>query len=404
MNYLLAYHPDRYQISFLGGLLSVATGLSGAPIANRHMAMASIDSDHALAHRVIGLIEYIPILGAVVALIERVAYAIFVPSAVQNMIKAVHEHRVKDPTSYATLKQAIPSYSELYKKETTSLQFSDMFADDIGPRPQMEDAHFYKETKQRVLTGVFDGHGGDAVSVHASRLFERHFSEILKKTNGDVRKAFEMMIDSIHLFVNRNPDLHQMGSTAVVCFIDKETHQIYTATLGDSEANIYREINGKTVSIPLSCVRDWTSKKDYNRLCKFHKMRSNHEILDFIKRHNDQAKVLRSGGKYGVNVARAIGDYECSPVSQKPKITINKLKSGDKLVIACDGLKDYVPEKEVIKIAGEKTLSVKKANNKSIWNFLCRMRQPNHLANRLVKKAMDVKAKDNVTVVAIDIA
>ena len=98
--------------------------------------------------------------------------------------------------------------------------------------------------------------------------------------------------------------------------------------------------------------------------------------------------MLRCGG---LNVSRALGDRyltEFSPfpvVSHKPKITVHQLQSKDTLILACDGLKDYVPEQEIVQ-------EVTKAP--SIQN----------LAQRLVRHAIEEKkALDNVTVLALKV-
>lgn len=58
----------------------------------------------------------------------------------------------------------------------------------------------------------------------------------------------------------------------------------------------------------------------------------------------------------GINVRRAIGDVgltenpEEPVVIHKSKITMNKLQPGDTLILGCDGLKDYVPENEIVDI------------------------------------------------------
>ena len=219
----------------------------------------------------------------------------------RNSEKAMNEHRQKG-VPYASASQALPTKEFLLQKENTPLKLTHTFADDIGPRDEMEDAHFFKEIEQGTLIGIFDEHGGKAIANYASEEFQKRFSATLEKAHdGDAFRAFEVLIHEIHQEVAQKPEWDHMGSTAVVSlFIDKETHQIITATLGDSEANLYR--SGQ--SIALSTVRDWTCKKELKRLINAHG-----EIAGkWIQLVNGAAKMIRSHLNSGVNVSRAIGD------------------------------------------------------------------------------------------------
>ncbi|NGX27589.1 MAG: hypothetical protein K940chlam6_01527, partial [Chlamydiae bacterium] len=271
----------------------------------------------------------------------------------------------------------------------------------------MEDAHFYKEMEKGTLTGVFDGHGGSKVSAYASAEFQKRFPKALKEANGNVHQAFGKVIDQIHQNVANYSAWNHEGSTAVVCYIDKETHQIYTATLGDSEANIYRKSGQDGItSIPLSCVRDWLSPKDLNRLISIYGKKT---VMSFVKKVGSQAKHIRSQLAYGVNVARAIGDVENTGepgqprVIHKPKITVNQLRQGDVLILACDGLKDFVPEQEIAKIVANRPSQ----SLNFFQKFFYGQQEPKFLARQLVDaalKEMDRRLNDNVTVVAIEVA
>lgn len=333
----------------------------------------------------------------------------------KNGEKAILEHQ-KIGSVFASAAQAIPSKQVLEQKETTSLKLKHTFADHIGPRPQMEDAHFFVEIEQGTLIGVFDGHGGKEVAEYASQEFQKRFSSVLKAHNGDVFRAFEVLIHEIHLEVAQKPEWKNIGSTAVISFIDKETHQIITATLADSEANIYRE--GK--SIPLSTVRDWTSRKDGERLEKAMGLPQGY-VAKYVEAGKNP-KGLRWWG-CGVNISRAIGDVnstgtiEKPGVIHKPKITINKLQKGDVLVLACDGLKDYVPEGEIAAtIVKSQAESVNKTawtiSNIARWVFnwimttiFCRKPVEEGIALDLVNHAIYTrKAQDNVTVIAVEIS
>lgn len=308
----------------------------------------------------------------------------------KNAVKGIIEHHKKDPLGiYATLDEGIPPPSEFSKSETTHLTFTCQAYEAQGKRKTMEDAHFFTEFDHGVLCGVFDGHGGKDVAIFASNEFTAKFPKELLKAKGNVHQAFEALIHKIHTKVAKNKKWNFTGSTAVITYIDKSSHNIYTATLGDSEANIYRTIGAGIRSLPLSIIRDWSSHKDATRAAIARNKPS------FIKEYmeTENPKWLRFPSALGVNVSRAIGDNEYSGTSKKPgvihkpKITINKLKQGDFLVLACDGLKDFVNEREIAGILAANSL------------------QPaSNLAEQLVKFALDEKkSNDNVTALVVRI-
>ncbi len=268
-----------------------------------------------------------------------------------NARKAIEEHYSSDPNSYTSLEKGLPSIEELKKEEKTPISLKNESAVRQGLRLAMEDAHFFLEKDDRALIGVFDGHGGANVAEFAKDYFQSMFFVDLSEVDGDIHQAFQKVVDEVHAEVKKESKWDKQGTTAVVSYIDKKTHLIYTATIGDSEANIYR--NKK--SVPLSCVRDWLSSKDFERLQLAH---SNDQAIEaHVQGIGGDAKDLRAHISDGVNVSRAIGDayYEslngCPLVTQKAKVTVNKLQPGDVVVLACDGLKDFMPESKIIEAA-----------------------------------------------------
>ena len=318
---------------------------------------------------------------------------------IRNIAKAFSEHVKKQPhTPYANIK-TYDSVDTIMNRIISAkpMRFEHVMYEDQGKRTTMEDALFYLETKDdqtdMVLTGILDGHGGDEVSGYAKKWFETKFAEELKKSQGNVHQAFEVSLNNIQ---NEIIDLKlKSGSTAVICFIDKKSNLIYTATLGDSEANIYRNIEGQLKSIPLSCVRDWGSKKDAARAAK---ALGDPSIATSWPQHLDP-KQLRfpsastpiEGAVLLLNVARALGDVsfagtkEAPGVIQMPKITVFQLETGDTLILACDGLKDYVSEYEII-------------------DQLIKSKPSINLAKTLVDYAINKKeSNDNISVLIVSI-
>jgi serine/threonine protein phosphatase PrpC len=264
-----------------------------------------------------------------------------------------------------------------------------------GKRGAMEDAHFCIEDEKKILAGVFDGHTSGDVSKYVNEVFFAKFEAALVLSSGNVHEAFENVFDQIQKELDEKQKKGECkgGSTAVVTYVDKITNLVYTATLGDSEANVYRMFNEKMKSIPLSCVRDWSSQKDAKRIALYYSDPQMAEIYP-----NQHPKSLRCGRvvsglvdlHYGVNVSRAFGDSqyrgsEQTPlVISKPKITVNRLQEGDTIVLACDGLKDHVPEKDIAK-------TIQRSGGEDT-------------AKKLVDSALyEFESTDNVTVVVIKI-
>lgn len=304
-----------------------------------------------------------------------------------NSRKAIEEHKKKARLQsyvYANVEEVIPSIESAISLEPLPpISFTHSTREEQGDfRESMEDAHFFRTIPQGVLAGVFDGHGGIEIADYSCSEFRTNFSKFLRKNKNDVRNAFEDQFNTIHEAVKERIEWNKCGSTAVICFIQKDTNLIYTATLGDSEANIYRRINGRLKSIPLSCVRDWSSPKDAKRAAAA--LNDPTIAVDWPK--TEDPKSLRYPSVFqGVNISRSIGDVKYAvAVSHTPKITLNRIFKGDILVLACDGLKDYVDERTIIELI-ERSLE----ENTNTTNVLV-----DHAINTAI-------SEDNVTVMVI---
>lgn len=401
MNYSLVDHNLGYQISSKDILFSAAMGFSGATFAVRHHQLSLLENNPGFGHRLICLAEFVPLIGFVVALVEKVVCNVLLSG--HSNVPWRKERLSRDEALNEMASNALQCFDDHGKKNVNladrvtnwdqidpkPLHFTHQVAEAQGPRPQMEDAHFYYEMDDGILTGVFDGHGGKEVSAFAAEKFQEYFPKVLE-AEGNVHTAFEKVIHHIHQDVVKNSSWNAMGSTAVVSYIDKSKQRVYTATLGDSEATIYRKVNmGFSVqAIPLSIVSDWES--DISRLADAFGAR----LVALWKRYvNYQTKAIRSHLYQGVNVSRAIGDVKetGSPlrplVIHKPEITVSKICKGDKLVLACDGLYDFLSEDEI--------------------KAVIRSSPKDNVATDLMKAAlgkMDSKQNDNVTVLAIDVS
>ena len=244
----------------------------------------------------------------------------------------------------------------------------------------MEDASFYLEIPEGIIAGVFDGHRGAQVSKYANNRMPTEFQKQLLAHRGHFRNAMHEAVKIVQSEIAAKPEWNSQGSTMVFVFIDKHTHLAYTATLADAEANAYRNIkkaNGQALtSFPLSCIRNWCSKKDEDRAFK------EYPLLNNLWKNKKAKKRYNTA-----NVSRALGDVHDTIISQKPKITIQRLEKGDLVILSCDGLKDFVAEREIVD-----ALSI----------------NPNNPAEALAKLSVLNQRKkkeggDNVSVIAIRI-
>lgn len=308
----------------------------------------------------------------------------------KNSLKAIFEHAKEakfDPhlCKNSTALPALNGPALPFKVEWSHYEIH-------GNRRKMEDHSLYLDNEDRILIGIFDGHGGAKVSKIAKENFEHNFDQALREQQGDIHEAVKQVAygittdilyndqletpdassgselsepsseisseseDSESIKPNKPPkeDLKKQGSTAVISYIDKKTNLIYTATLGDSETYIYRKTGDTLQAIPLSVIRNWASEKDAERAEKAYPGAK--EIWEGMKAKKRRFPPVHEGK--ALNVSRAFGDQEFSSkaldleappaISTKFKITVQKLLPGDIVLAACDGLWDYTKKHEYI--------------------------------------------------------
>lgn len=384
----LIAHNKGYELSPTDYLFSLATGFAGASFAQRHFDLALTGpKEQRIAHRVLGIVFCIPLLGALAALIELFVIHFFfhkpeapIEKLLLNAEVALTEHHLKALDMYGKSKtylydDALPILTDLHKPQ--ALQLSHTAAEYQGPCEAMEDAHFYLPLEEGVLAAVFDGHGGRAVADYACRIFKERFATRLRYNHptGAIQQLFNEIQKEIKM---NHPEWGYTGTTAVVCYIEAKTGLVFTATLGDSEANIYRKVKSGWRSMPLSIVSDWTRSQELQRAGAIHRPQ------EWSKEYN--SKSLRFPDCSGLNISRSLGDtiLRGTAIIHEGEMTINKLLPGDILLLSCDGLKDYVPEHEITQ------------------QIIAACDQP--LADYLARYAIfHNKAEDNVTVIAIKV-
>ncbi|MFA6915130.1 MAG: PP2C family protein-serine/threonine phosphatase [Parachlamydiales bacterium] len=211
---------------------------------------------------------------------------------------------------------------------------------DIGVgRKENEDASLHIETEDYILGCIFDGFGGSAASFYVQQYFKSYFKTALDEAQGDPKKAIQNLFYEIQteLKESRLGACYMAGTTACVSLIDKKTGLHIVGTLADSESYTYRD--GKC--IPDSNVRNWTSNKDYNRAINNH----------YVEQSGVWADRESEPKRYRIeltNVPRALGMVRSDKRLQKAKFLLNLVKPGDVVLVACDGLWDYLSQEKIL--------------------------------------------------------
>lgn len=299
-----------------------------------------------------------------------------------NTLKAYREHGLPPPPARLPTADIPP---RVYAQAT--------MASDIGKRKLNEDAHFFYVDSRFCMAGIFDGHlEKGKIAAHCKEYFVPLFMEHHLATQ-NVKAAFEHTCQDLNKKVYHAGQIG--GSTLLVVVIDLLFLKAYTATLGDSEAKLYRRKDGTVHPIPLSCIRNFGDENDKQRVLLYL-----NSYPEETKTFLDQFDKLKPGEKprfMGLNVSRSVGNYDvdhskhpprlAKPVGIHPKIGVTDIEDGDKILLACDGLWDVVPEDEP---------TFANTVMKSHWNH------PD-LAKRLVQEALARNSQDNVSCVVIEI-
>jgi serine/threonine protein phosphatase PrpC len=275
-----------------------------------------------------------------------------------------------DPAILPSLKpgQAVP------------LQLDAFIAEEKGKRDHMEDARFICQTESGSLMGIFDGHGDKgALSRQAANYFQMTLPPLLKPQTTDLKKVFK---ESAIKFQNNLP-VKSGGTTAVMAYFNAVSNNLYVASLGDSELKVFRKIEGKIYAIPVSIKRDWSSEKDIERA----KKAFNNEELFQTWLKTDKVKLRYFPPKIGVNVSRAFGDKKMTiegreAISCHPHVCVMQLKKDDLVVMACDGVWDFVTDEDLIKEI-------------MTPNWECADLIPQNVANYVLNKG----GSDNITII-----
>jgi serine/threonine protein phosphatase PrpC len=228
----------------------------------------------------------------------------------------------------------------------------------------MEDRHLAVDTPAYGLWGVLDGHAGELAAERAVEEIPRLLDLIWGLY--PPKQAFEELCAALG---------HQLrdersGTTLVLSLLDKRTGHLYTATLGDSEAFVWRKETGALE--PLSCVRSFDRSPDKERAKRVYQQISTDQ-LNYVEAWETGLKVARERGDKpkvvslqqvqrlplarrattlmqallnstcGLTMPRALGDGEYREfMSIEPDVTITAVGPGDVVLMGSDGVTDYI--------------------------------------------------------------
>eukprot|EP01105_Mastigella_eilhardi_P002651 TRINITY_DN1336_c0_g1_i4.p1 TRINITY_DN1336_c0_g1~~TRINITY_DN1336_c0_g1_i4.p1 ORF type:complete len:423 (-),score=87.23 TRINITY_DN1336_c0_g1_i4:283-1551(-) len=219
-----------------------------------------------------------------------------------------------------------------------SSRFMIAVADTIGKRPSMEDEvevwGNWRDDGASDLVAVFDGHHGREAALYACNNFRALLDERLDEK--EVPKSLQATFAELQkrLLIEDVPG----GTTALVALLLKDT--CYIANVGDTHAVVIR------------------SDGTHSRLSTEHRPSVPSEA-DLVRSRGGRVTETRPPGRPDapavvrvndiISVSRALGDKDLSALlSSEPSIASFALDASARfLVVACDGVWDYMQEADV---------------------------------------------------------
>jgi len=213
------------------------------------------------------------------------------------------------------------------------------------------------------LFGVFDGHGmlGHDVSSYLLRKMPEWFSKNKgwsKNPKGALERCFFWLTKQL---AKSDVNCTFSGTTAVVCLFNADN--IYTANVGDSRAVLAREEQGKLKAIGLSFDQKPDNPKEKERIEK-----KNGRVEpckgpmgEFIGPHRVW---LKNQDMPGLAMSRSFGDDVASSVGviSEPEVIVKARSKNDKfMVVASDGVWEFLSNQDVVDIVTKHPGDIKKA-------------------------------------------
>lgn len=260
-------------------------------------------------------------------------------------------------------------------------EISNVFYPANDPIEDRFDIKFLEKMDNALLVSVLDGHGGhtlsDFTNQRMSEYIEKAYIEL--KQEGKIEDEKNLIATSIKQAFNQIEEefkekaleyysrgygkMATVGSCALVCVIHKDI--LYVANLGDSKARIIRNENGKFSYLKL--MHRHNSEKQREKEMLYKKFPNEEDIVvckrsdgtvcyvkgrlqptrslgDFHLKYKEFNEYSKDGYK------RPVKNFNGPYISADPEITVYPINyEVDKyLIVATDGLGDFVTSKEIV--------------------------------------------------------
>jgi protein phosphatase 1L len=260
------------------------------------------------------------------------------------------------------------------------------FVSEIGARPTQQDTCAFAQDSELGVDffGVFDGHGGDAVS---SFLRKNYFKKFKKFYEGNLDEDFFIRMHAdIDAILRARPWANYSGSTSVTAFIKQEgdSRFLTVANVGDSRVIVVRKKGGALLS------------SDHTPYLKGESERikvsgGSIEMYDGVKKVYQL--VCDKSGKYFnryLAMTRSFGDFDITGITSEPGVMRYELTGDDLyLILASDGLWDVFTNERVAEIVREESAGGISSEK---------------ISRILASKAIDAGSTDNITVIVVKLA
>jgi len=210
-----------------------------------------------------------------------------------------------------------------------------------GWRVTMEDAHTHilaiPDDQRSAFFGVYDGHGGSKVALHAGNHLHKYVTQRAEYRQGLIPEAMKQGFLQFDEAMQKDEQMREelAGTTAVTVLI--KDNSLYCANVGDSRA--------------VACIRGATEA-----LSSDHKPNNPEE----------NSRICRAGGWVEYNrvngnlaLSRALGDFvfkrnsavpaEEQMVIAVPDVEVREItEDWEFIILACDGIWDVVTNEEAV--------------------------------------------------------
>jgi serine/threonine protein phosphatase PrpC len=228
----------------------------------------------------------------------------------------------------------------------------------------MEDAMVvagrFRERGDEDLFGIFDGHGGSRAAIRASNSIGDALEAALTATSDDARAALVQAFGVVHEKIVA--DL-ECGTTALVAYV--RGNSLFIASTGDCRA--------------IALSRDGT----WRRVTRDHRPTDPDEAAAVKARGG---RILRGRVGATLGFTRCLGDRDMAKfLSHEPDVFELAAAELDMLVLACDGVFDFLSDEAVVRVARS-------------------TRHADKAAKRIRDAALVAQSPDNISVMVVAVA